>query len=272
MRRELRGVRLHAGRLASLVFPLDVSVFMMNRFGIFLLLLGVASGCANNRVEQIERESRSGIEDLRSIQAEHTQQLSRIQDTLRTLSGKVDELEHVALGKTAELEQSLKQVSSRVPPPSGVPEDLLDRDDQEIARISGPAADQYRLALGQLRSGNFDAARGNFESFYQANPQTAFSDNALFWTGVCYEKMGQCDRAILPLSDVFQKLPAEDFVPVALLRLADCFDKLGSSRDAVLTLQKLVDEHPRSGPAEEARGRLARRGPESRPGKVRSRR
>ena len=85
--------------------------------------------------------------------------------------------------------------------------------------------------------------RNGFNEFIQGNPGTAFTDNALFWTGVCYDKLGQFDRAIGSYSDVFQRYPAEDFVAPSLYRLAETFLKMDSKSEATLTLQKLVDEH-----------------------------
>jgi len=224
---------------------------------LFLSLAAIGIyGCSDNKVAEIEataKSSKMDINDIRTLQAQQSQAINEIRNELRTLTGRVEELQHTSTGKTQELEQTLSALRSRVPPPAGVPEELLDADDQKIASIPGPAAEQYKKALTLIRSGAFDAARAEFESFSEANPGTAFTDNALFWLGISRSQLGQYDGAVVAFSEVFQKYPAEDMVAPALYYLADAFVKMGSKQDAILTLQKLVDE--KKGSPYAARGR-----------------
>lgn len=211
-----------------------------------LLLMCLSIGCGAGKIQQLEDENRklrSELTDLRSIQAQQSTDISEIKNQLRSISGNVEEIQHVSIGKTKELEASIIQLKSRVPPPAGVPEDLLNQDDDKIAAIQGESADLYRKALSELRTGDFDAAKASLSQFIEANPGTAFTDNAIFWLGVVYEKLGQNDRAIISYSEVFQKYPAEDMVAPALFNLSEAFGKLGSKSDQIVTLQKLVDEH-----------------------------
>lgn len=227
---------------------------------IFLVLLSVLVGCSDNKVAELEANTKStktDISDIRTLQAQQSQAINELRAEVRALTGKVEELQHTSMGKTQELEQTLSALRSRVPPPTGVPEDLLDADDAKISAINSPAADQYRKALGLVRSGAFDAARQEFESFAEANPGTAFTDNALFWLGIARGKLGQYDGAVVAFSEVFQKYPAEDMVAPALYFLAEAFQNMGSKPDAVLTLQKLVDEKKGSPWAARGREKLA---------------
>lgn len=221
--------------------------------GILVLILG---GCSGQRINDLEKRTNSAISDIRGIQAEHTVAINSIRSELRAIQGKLEELDHVSRGKTQELEKSLAELGSRIPPPQGVPEDLLSRDDEKIARLSGPAADIFKQALRQLRTGDIEGARSSLIRFVEQNPGTAFTDNALFWLGICYTKLGEYDRAIVSFSDVFQSYPAEDMVAPALYFLAETFEKTGSKNDARMTYQKLVDEYPNSPYVLKARGKL----------------
>lgn len=214
------------------------------------------AACAGARIDSVERQMKSDLDDLRSIQAEHTADLNTIRQELREVSGKVEELQYVAMGRTKELERTLNRLGSRVPPPPGVPEKLLNSDEEQIASLTGPAADTYKRGLNQLRAGDFEGGRETFSRFVQDNPGTAFTDNALFWLGICYGKLGQYDRAVVAFSDVFQSYPAENMVPASLYHLSETFVKMGSIQDAKLTLQKLIDEHPKSSFNRKARNRL----------------
>jgi tol-pal system protein YbgF len=216
----------------------------------------VFSGCVSSQIEALRNELKSEVSELRGIQAEHTASISEVKSELRTITGKVEEVQYVSQGKTQQLEQTIKQLGSRVPPPQGVPVDLLNEDEERISPMSGEPASLYKDALIKLRSGDFVGASDGFKSFAEGSPDTTFTDNALFWLGICYSKLGQNDRAIVSFSDVFQTFPAEDMVAPALFYLAESFQKMGSANDAKLTLQKLVDEFPRSEYAVLARAKL----------------
>jgi len=220
----------------------------MRRWSILfgILFLGLLSACSGNKVEQLDQESKSlknDLNDLRTLQAQHSSAINEIRTQLRELSGKIEEIQHTSVGKTEELEQTISQLKSRVPPPAGVPEELLNQDEERIASLSGPAADEYKKSLSLIRTGDFEGAKNAFNGFIEKNPGTAFTDNGLFWLGIAYDKLGQYDRAVGSFSEVFQKYPAEDMVAPALFFLSEALLKMGSKSDAILTLQKLVDEH-----------------------------
>jgi TolA-binding protein len=221
-----------------------------------LLLLLSASACSGARLDALEKSTKADIRDLRGLQAESTTELDQIRQDLREIQGQIQELQHVSQGKAQQLEQSLRQLGARVPPPPGVPEDLLSKDEERISRIAGAAAEGFKSALASLRAGDFESALGLFTNFTTQNPGTAFTDNSLFWSGICYIKTGRYDQAVVTFSDVYQTYPAEDMVAPALFYLADAFERLGSAGDARDTLQKLIDEHANSPLAAAARSRV----------------
>ncbi len=219
-----------------------------------VLLLG--SACSGGRITALEESTKRDFRDVRSLQAETTASLNVIRQELRQMQGQIEELQHSSQGKAQQLEQSLRQLGSRVPPPEGVPAQLLTTDEEKIARITGASADEFKDALASLRAGDFAAANNLFSKFAAENPGTAFTDNALFWSGICNIKMGRYDQAVVSFSDVYQSYPAEDMVTPALFHLSVAFEKLGSKQDAIDTLQKLIDDHPSSALASKARTRI----------------
>lgn len=235
--------------------------------GAGLLVIGLGA-CSDNRLQELEvavRSMRTDISDLRGIQAQHMTSINDMKTDLRQVTGKMDEVQHETTGRTAQLESTLRQVSARVPPPAGVPDDLLAQDEEAISRNSGGAADQFKAGLQQIRQGDFQSAYRTFGEFETQNPNTAFSDNALFWSGIAAERMGQLDRAALALNDTYRKYPAEDRVPAALYYLAEVFLKTNSRDDAVLTLEKVRDDFPRNPYGLRAAGRLEELQPSKKP-------
>ncbi len=225
-----------------------------------LSLCACGGGGRMHALEQFKDQTTRDIADIRAVQAEHNAILGDIRAQFRELTGKVEEAQHLSVGRTQELERTLQRFGTRVPPPEGIPSELLSRDEDAIARNTGPAAELYRTALNQLRTGEFERAAVSFEEFVTQNPGTAFTDNALFWTALCREKMEQYDRAVSSYNEILQKYPAEDMVPMALLRLADNFARIGLIEDAVITLDKFIDEFPRHSMIAQAKKRRAELG------------
>jgi len=212
-----------------------------------LLLVALCSltslGCSGKKIqEQTDRE----LSRVRNVQAEHTATLDTLRAEIRNLSGQVEELQYRSAGKTRELERTIKDLGSRVPPAAGVPTELLAQDERLISRQTGRAADDYRVALRKLREGDFKTSLSAFQSFLRLNPNTTFSDNALFWSGISLEGLGDIGGAIASYSEVFSRFPAEDFVPVSLYHMGKGFQSLSSDREARDTFLKLRDDFPNS--------------------------
>ncbi len=225
-----------------------------------------ASGCGAG-IQQLRDDTNKSLADMRSVQAQHAASIEGLKEDVRRLTGQLEESRHIAIGKTQELEQKLSAFGSRVPPPEGIPTDILELDENLIAPLTGAAADQFRAALQETRAGDLGRALADFKAFSEQNPGTAFSDNALLWSGIISSKLGQNDQAIVYLSDVFQKYPAEDRVAPALYYLGDVFSKAGQNAEAEATFQKLVDEQPRSPYAQKARERISGSGSKAPAGK-----
>lgn len=225
--------------------------FVSNKKFIFLGLLSLCSCSAG-----LERRMDKELGELRSIQADQTVQISEMRQEIRQLTGRLDEIQHVSQGRTQQLEKSLEQLGNRLPPPSGVPEELFVKDEEKISRIEGPASDAYKKALLSLRNADFKSAQASFNAFANQNPGTAFTDNALFWSGISSMKLGEFDQAVVSFSEVYQKYPAEDMVAPALYYMGESLFSLGSGNDGVLTFQKLIDEHPQSEYAQKAKSRI----------------
>lgn len=228
---------------------------MKIKSSVVLSLATVLSGCAGNQA-QLDKFA-SDIRELREIQAQQTASMEEIRTEVRKLGGKLEETQYAATNKTRELEETLEHYESRVPPPPGVPEDLLAEDEAAISRIQGDDAQLFLKGLRLLRKGAFEEARNSFNQFLQNTSDNAFTDNALFWVGIISDQLGQSDRAISSFSDAFRRFPAEDRVPAGLFYLGESFVKIGSKNDAILAWQKLVEEHAQSKFAAKARMRIA---------------
>lgn len=225
---------------------------------VLFLAVSVLNACAGRLKELEDANTRQTkeINDLRSVTAEHSVSLEQIRNDLRRLSGNVEELDFQARGKTAEIQKALDRFSSRVPPPAGVPEDLLVEDEEAVSSNASQSAAVFKDGLQKVRTGDFDGAISALNKFLEANPATIVSDNAMFWVGICQLKLGQPEKAVVTFSDVFNKFPGEDRAPWSLYYLAEVFEKINQREDAKITLQKLVDDFGGSAAARKAEDKL----------------
>jgi tol-pal system protein YbgF len=206
---------------------------------LFFLLLQVSCSGQINALN-------NNLEQLRTVQAEMTTKISELQSNVNLLTGRVEELEYKLKGQTEQIERKLDLVSSRVPPPEGVPEDLLNSDEEALKLNTGKSATSFKVGLSQIRTGDFKAAQQTFLAFVVNNPNTAYTDNALFWIGITWELNDNYDQAIVAYNDAYQRFPAEDYAPVAIYQISECFRKMNDSNNMRLMLQKLSDEYPKS--------------------------
>jgi tol-pal system protein YbgF len=229
----------------------------MKKLLLLSLLLLTFVACSDSKINSLELRLDRDLRQMREQIAVQNNQIEELRSELGRVTGKVEEVQYVATGRTQELEQTLKKVSSRVPPPPPVIESLLNEDDRLIAKQSGPAAELFAQGLQFLREGDFSNARDLFARFVEENPKTAFTDNAYLWQGISHEALGEWDRAVASYSLGFQRFPAEDRVPACLFKLAESFERMGQKKDAQLTFEKLIDEYPRSEFTPKAKERVA---------------
>jgi tol-pal system protein YbgF len=136
-----------------------------------------------------------------------------------------------------------------VAPPPASKEELA------LAKETPEAQDEYKLGLRAYQEQQFDKSIQQFRSFQRKYPGSEMADDAQYWIGESYFNQRDFNRAILEFNDVL-KYRKGDRVPAALLRQAQAFLEIGDKTDARLILQKLLNDHPSSEQAQEAKTRL----------------
>ena len=150
--------------------------------------------------------------------------------------------------------ESAPPASSR-PPVTPVAPGGSNKEEIALAKELPEAQDDYKLALRAFRDQQYDKAIQQFRTFQRKYPNSEMDDDAQYWIGESYFAQKDYNRAILEFNDVL-KYRRGDRVPAALLRQAQAFLEIGDKTDARLILQKLVNDHPNSEQAREARDRL----------------
>jgi tol-pal system protein YbgF len=126
----------------------------------------------------------------------------------------------------------------------------------DAASSSDPAAKSYSAGLIALKGGMYPQALGRFQELQRRYPKSPLSEPAEYFSANALFEMGKYEQAILQFNDVTMRFPNGKFASASLLREAQAFQKINDPIDARLTLQKLVDDHPNSPEASEAKSMM----------------
>jgi tol-pal system protein YbgF len=102
----------------------------------------------------------------------------------------------------------------------------------------------------------YPQALGKFQDLQRRYPKSPLSEPAEYFSANALFEMGKYEQAILQFNDVTMRFPNGKFASAAMLREAQAFQKINDPIDARLTLQKLVNDHPDSPEATEAKSMM----------------
>jgi len=114
----------------------------------------------------------------------------------------------------------------------------------------------YRAAYEDYMRGNYELALQGFQEYVKRYPDTDLTDNALYWTGECYDALDRPDDALAAFSAVLEKYPSSDKAAAAQLKKGLVLLKKGDRGQGVINLQYVVYEHPGTKEADLAREKL----------------
>jgi tol-pal system protein YbgF len=187
-------------------------------------------------LNKLAQKSDSHFEIVNSNITDLYQRIATLQDEVRTLRGRIDELKY-----------QLAQMQGQLP--AGLPETI------EAKRPRAPAETSPTLALderGLLRSaqqdfnnGAYDLAIKTLTMLLERYPVSPTLPDALLMLGDCYYYKGDYREAISRYRRVVEQFPAqEEKAGDALLRTANCYVKSGDTETAKQFLQRILNQYP----------------------------
>ncbi len=209
--------------------------------------------------------------NLRAQAAGMNANMENLQQEVRLLTGRVEELEYLinrkvsgteAAGKKnkerldevslslAKIDQRLIQLeqylsvegkSSRAPV---APE--KQGDVKATQNAAGAEKTIYETARQAYDNGELDKARQHFQKLIQTYPTSENADNAQFWIGESYYREKWYERAILEYQTVLEKYPKGNKVPAAMLKQGLALLQIGEKSSARLILKELVKKYPKA--------------------------
>ncbi len=241
----------------------------MRQLGAALLVLLLA-GCSLGPEKEDPVQTKLNELDGRVVRIERVvanqslldmaQKLDAAQADVRTLRGRVEELEHS--------NEALRKQQR----------DLYADLDKRIAGFSAPASSDgaggapggaapggaaneqsaYNQAFDALKSSNYPTAISGFRSFLTTYPGSSIADNAQYWLGEAYYVTRDYDQAATAFRTVGERWPNSRKSADALLKLGYTQFEQKKYADARTTLNEVVRRFPDADAARLATERLRR--------------
>lgn len=225
-------------------------------------------------------------EVLRHQSAGLRAKIEALNEDIRALNGRIEELEHL-LNRQKQMEaEGIKAEEERVEKlakstktnderiyrieqylnfePSAQKAPATKTDEETVAKII-PAGEVktelsedeiYRMAKQAFDQGDSDAARKKFQELIEKFPKSERADNAQFWIGEIYYREKWYEKAILEYQKVIESYPMGNKVPASLLKQGLAFLNLGDKNNSRLILEELIKKHPKSNEAKIAKDKV----------------
>jgi tol-pal system protein YbgF len=185
--------------------------------------------------------------DLRQFRAYLNSRLDDYQAQGQMLSAQINDLSQRLTGVVQRMDESRYRAKPSLP----------DTADTTIAGGVGPEPRElYDQAYQDLSRGNYDLAKGGFEEYLKLYPDTELADNALYWLGEVEYIQHKYEAALDYFRQVESRYPQGNKVPAALFKVGLCLQQLKQNDEARTTFQRLVQQHPASPEAAQAKAKL----------------
>ena len=236
----------------------------------------------NAKIESYEQAKKKQEQKLRNQSAGVKANLERLEEKVRVLNGRMDELEHTQQVKSAVADSGqekrdsdrIKKIESRLLAESKrirKIENYLNLDPTKPAAAKpgkkkkktprkGKTLSRnelYQTAKRSFDQADFDEARRTFKQYLKLYPKSEHADNAQFWIGESYFQEKWYEKALIEYQNVIENYPKGNKITAAYLKQGMAFNKIGDNSNARLVLKELVKKFPYSNEAKIAKKQLA---------------
>lgn len=240
-----------------------------------VLLVSLVSACAvtpeedpvqiklnelDGRVQRIERVvSNQSLLDM-------AQKLDAAQADMRTLRGRIEELENgnEALRRQqrelySDLDKRIASMGAGGSATPGMP-GVIGAPGAAGGTPGSAATEQaaYTQAFDALKASNYTAAISGFNTFLATYPTSPIAENAQYWLGEAHYAKGEYDQAAAAFRIVGERWPNSRKSPDALLKLGFSQIEMKRVGEARVTLSDVTRKYPDSEAARLAAERLRR--------------
>jgi tol-pal system protein YbgF len=193
---------------------------------------------------------------------EMAQTQDALQADIRTLRGRVDELQN-SIDQTrkqqhdlyADLDRRLGNGGSGSTAPSGA---APAAGAAQSSASASPDQQAYVQAFEALKNQNYPGAISGFRQYLTSYPTSDLADNAQYWLGEAYYVSRDYDNAAVAFRAVGDRWPNSRKAPDALLKLGFTQYEQKKYSDARTTLTQVTQRYPNTDAARLAQDRIKR--------------
>lgn len=209
----------------------------------------------NRRISQVEKmvkeQEERTLREKKERERESQQLISLmvtmdgLNDRMKGLLGKVDELEHQLNTYWREIKDELSNIKK-----TAVPQITEQKKEDKTFK------DLYREAFELYQKGNYEESVKKFSDFVRSYPDAPLIPNAYYWLGEGFMSLKNYEKAILCFQEIIEKYRTSEFTPKAYLSQAEAFAFLGDKKNASTILKRVIELFPKSEEAKIAERRL----------------
>ena len=124
------------------------------------------------------------------------------------------------------------------------------------APVAPPLKDTYQAAVRDYNAAHYDVASGEFQDVLHYYPNDDLAGNAQFYLGeIAYHQQNYAD-AVKNYNVVIESFPGSPKAPAAQLRKGLSLIELGKKDTGIHELRTLIQRHPQTPEASQARSKL----------------
>ena len=201
------------------------------------------------------RELLARVTTLEQALAEERLASSRAQARMNATITELEESVRILISR---LDDQAQMQSSRRPPPRQrvVEPNTAVADSSAVDRAGGTEEELYRAAYLDVTRGNYDLAIRGFQNYLVRHPTGVYLSEVHYYLGECYYAKGQFLEADPEFRYVVERFPDSRLVPASYLKSGRCYQQLEEKNLAERAFQTLIEKHPDSVEAQQARAAL----------------
>ncbi len=196
------------------------------------------------QLDRLERQLSAESEERTASQARIASTLTDLEETLRALSSRIEDNEQMQLNRGGR-----DRSGGSRPATGAAPTD-------SAALAAQAAEDLYRAAYLDVTRGNYDLAAPAFRDYVSKNPSGARIADAHYYLGECEYANERWLEAAGQFQQVVRDHPKSRLVPAAYLKMGHSYTQLEERGLAEQAYRALIEKHPNSEEAKQARAAL----------------
>ncbi len=189
------------------------------------------------------------LDDMQRNQADLSTKMDTLNENITILNEKLDDNKN----RMSLLSQRMDDIQSNL----GQRMDSFSRYLSSATISVAPMPSEiWRLAYGDYNRGKYDLAIVGFRTYLNKYPRGELAPNCQDYLADCYFIKKDAETAIAELDKLIKEYSYSDLVPGAKLKKSSALIELNKTDEAKLLLQSIIDEHPHSPEAKQAKEKI----------------